>query len=94
MNELYIRKRKMPPGSSTHCYNMNAGPSRVRLALTGSPRPHGFLYSSSLRSAICLISFATHQIRQIIKAANIPTIRAVVVTVFVIACLLSIFLSR
>ena len=35
MNELYVRKRKMPPGSSTHCHNMNAGPSRVRLALTG-----------------------------------------------------------
>lgn len=58
------------------------------LALTGSPRPHG-LISSSSRSAMWLMSVAIHPIRQIKPQATSPIIRAVTNTVFIIVGLLS-----
>ena len=59
----------------------------MSLALTGSPRPHGFSFSSL--SAMRVISAAIQNIRLITRAAIIPTIRAVTNTVFIIVGLLS-----
>lgn len=76
------------PLARTHCLIFNY----VLLALTGSPRPHGFSFSSL--SAMRVISAAIQSINVITRAAITPTIRAVTNTVFIIVGLLSFSLIR
>lgn len=84
MNDIRTRFMKC---SLAPNHNKNCSP------ITGSPRPHG-LISSSSRSAMWLMSVAIHPIRQITPAATSPTIRAVTNTVFIMAGLLSFSLIR